>query len=133
MAGRDDDVDPRFERISELCLALPEAESAPAGDRHAAFSVRRRIFAYHLVDHHGDGRVALCAKVPTGENTALVAEDPARWLMPAYLGPRGWVGLDLDVTPLDWDEVGSLLVGSYRLVAPKTLVRRLDADRPGPP
>jgi len=123
----DEDADRRFDRVRELCLALPEAEAAPAGDRHTAFTVRKRIFAYHLVDHHGDGRVALCAKVPAGENTTLIDQDPARWFMPAYVGPRGWVGLDLEATPLDWDEVHDLVTGSYRLVAPKTLARRLDS------
>lgn len=116
-----------FDRLTELCLALPEAESAPAGDRHTAFSVRKRIFAYYLVDHHGDGRVALNCKVAAGENEAMIADDPVRWFMPAYLGARGWVGLDLDAAPVDWDAVRSLLTESYRLVAPKTLVRRLDA------
>ncbi len=116
-----------FDRLTELCLALPEAESAPAGDRHTAFSVRKRIFAYYLVDHHGDGRVALNCKVAAGENEAMITDDPVRWFMPAYLGARGWVGLDLDAAPVDWDAVRSLLTESYRLVAPKTLVRRLDA------
>ncbi len=50
--------------------------------------------------------------------------------MPAYVGPRGWVGLDLEATPLDWDEVGDLVTGSYRLVAPTTLVRQLDPPAP---
>ena len=117
-----------LDRVTALCLALPEAESAAAGDRHTAFSVRKRIFAYYLVDHHGDGRVALNCKVPPGENEALIADDPGRWFLPAYLGPRGWVGLDLEAGgPVDWDAVGELVTGSYRLVAPKTLVRRLDA------
>lgn len=124
----DEDVDPRFERIRGVCIALPEAEAAPAGDRHTAFTVRQRIFAYHLVDHHGDGRVALYCKVPTGENKSLIAEDPDRWFMPAHIGPRGWAGLELDLAePIDWDEVRSLVCGSYRLVAPKTLAHRLDA------
>ncbi len=122
------DIDDPIERVTALCLALPEAESVPAGDRHTAFSVRKRIFAYHLVDHHGDGRVALNCKVAPGENTALIADDPVRWFMPAYLGPRGWVGLDLEAAPVDWDAVRSLLIESYRLVAPKALVRRLDTD-----
>jgi phosphoribosylglycinamide formyltransferase-1 len=115
-----------FERITALCLALPEATVAAAGDRHTAYSVRKRIFAYHLVDHHGDGRTALCAKVPTGENGELVADDPVRWFMPAYLGPRGWVALDLDAAAPDWDEIRTLVTTSYRQVAPKTLARLVE-------
>jgi hypothetical protein len=122
----DGDVEDRRERLAQVSLALPEAQRTALTDRHTAFTVRKRIFAYHLVDHHGDGRVALCCKVPTGENAALVDDDPVRWFLPPYIGPRGWVGLDLDAAALDWDEIGALVTGSYRLVAPKILVRRLD-------
>ena len=41
--------------------------------------------------------------------------------MPAYLGPRGWIGLRLDVDPIDWDEVADLVTDSYLRVAPKRL------------
>jgi hypothetical protein len=121
-----DDVDRRLERIAELASTLPEAQRAALTDQHTAFVVRKKTFAYHLVDHHGDGRVALCCKAAPGENTALIAGDPARYFLPPYVGPRGWVGLDLDAAPVDWDEIRELLTDSYRLVAPKTLVRRLD-------
>ena len=38
--------------------------------------------------------------------------------MPAYLGPSGWVGVDLD-TDTDWTEIAELLDASYRLTAPQ--------------
>jgi hypothetical protein len=41
--------------------------------------------------------------------------------MPAYVGPRGWVGFDFDAAPVDWAEVEALLRESYRLQAPKRL------------
>lgn len=114
----------RFDRINKLCLGLPEATAK--GDQHTQFEVRRRTFAYHLVDHHGDGRIALCCKVAPGENEALVGDDPRRFFIPPYIGPRGWVGLDLDAAKIDWAEVDDLVTGSYRLVAPKSLIKLLD-------
>jgi hypothetical protein len=39
--------------------------------------------------------------------------------MPAYVGPRGWVGLRLDVGRVNWGEVEELAKGSYQLVAGK--------------
>src|SRR4051794_31433215 len=45
-----------YARISEFCLAFPEAEREVHG-RHADFRVRKRPFAYFLDDHHGDGIV----------------------------------------------------------------------------
>ncbi|TDC02767.1 MmcQ/YjbR family DNA-binding protein, partial [Actinomadura bangladeshensis] len=38
---------------------------------------------------------------------------------------RGWVGARLDVDH-DWDEMAELIEDSYRLIAPKRLVHRLD-------
>jgi hypothetical protein len=113
----------RRERLVARCLALPEATSRQDG-RHTTFLVRGRTFAYHLDDHHGDGLVALCCKVGPGENDLLVRMDPERYYLPAYIGPRGWVALRLDLATVDWDEVEGLVQRSYRLVAPKRLADR---------
>src|SRR6185369_14519145 len=62
---------------------------------HASFLVRKKTFAYYLANHHGDGIVAACFKVALGGNADLVASDPARFYLPAYIGPRGWVAFRL--------------------------------------
>ena len=120
--------DPRLAKLARLCLALPEATRRDSGD-HAAFLVRKKVFAYYLNDHHGDGRVAVCTKLALGENADRVAADPARFYLPAYIGPRGWVALRLDVGAVDWDEAAELLHESYRLVAPKRLASLAAAGR----
>lgn len=56
-----------------------------------------------------------------GEGEALVSADPERFYSPAYVGPRGWVGLRLDRGEIDWTEVGDLVIESYLLTAPKRL------------
>jgi len=114
------DDDPRLGRLTGIALALPETSRNVMGS-HAQFLVRKKTFAYFLDNHHGDGIVALCCKVLPGDNAALVAADPGRFYLPAYLGPKGWVAVRLDTRRVDWDEVGELLVGSYQLVAPKRL------------
>jgi len=48
---------------------------------------------------------------------------PARFYLPAYIGPRGWIALRLDTGKVDWDEVAELVMGSYRLIAPKRMVK----------
>jgi len=83
--------------------------------------VRKKIFAYFLNDHHSDGVVSVCAKAMPGDNVALASAQPDRFFLPAYIGPRGWVGLRLDVGEIDWDEVGELVALSYRRTAPKRL------------
>jgi hypothetical protein len=116
--------DRRLVRLSKICLALPEATRCVKG-LHAGFYVRQRTFAYFLNDHHGDGIVGVTCKVLRGDNTALVAAQPDRFYIPAYIGPKGWVALRLDVGEVDWDEVSELVSLSYRLVAPKGLVSQL--------
>jgi hypothetical protein len=62
----------------------------------------------------------------------LVDQEPQRFFRPPYVGGRGWLGVRIDRDP-DWDEVASILEDAFRLVAPRTLVARLDAERPVPP
>ena len=112
--------DRRLTRLTKICLGMPEATLRSMG-RHAAFQVRKKIFAYFLDDHHGDGIVGINCKVLPGDNAALIASNPARFYMPAYIGSRGWVGLRLDVDAVDWEEVEELVTHSYRLVAPRRL------------
>jgi hypothetical protein len=120
--------DGRLARLMKICLALPEAIQESAA-QHATFQVRKSTFAYYLNDHHGDGIISVACKVLPGDNEALVAAHPAKFYLPAYIGPRGWVGLRLDVSGLDWNEVAELVVGSYKLIAPKRLALLANSDR----
>jgi hypothetical protein len=113
-------------RTEKLCLALPEATCERCGS-HATFRVRNKVFAYYLDDHHGDGIVGLCAKLPLGQHEELIRQDPARFYMPAYIGPRGWVGLRLDRRSVDWREADALIRTSYAATAPARLLKALDA------
>ena len=112
--------DERLVRFTKICLGFPRAEREIMGS-HAGFKVKKKTFAYFLNDHHGDGIVGVLCKVLPGDNAALIKTDPKRFYMPAYVGPRGWVGLRLDVGRVNWGEVEELAKGSYRLVAGKTL------------
>lgn len=109
----------RRQRLVDVCTGLPEVVAE--GDRHIRFAVRGRTFAYYLDDHHGDGRIAVCCKAPPGDQEALIAMDPERFYLPAYLARYGWISLRIDLPAVDWEEVSELVVDSYRLVAPKRL------------
>jgi predicted DNA-binding protein (MmcQ/YjbR family) len=115
---------PLLARLTKICLSLPEASRRDSGD-HAAFVVRKRIFAYFLNNHHQDGIVSVACKALPGDNQQLVRTQPERFYLPAYIGPRGWVALRLDTGDLDWDEAAELVTGSYRLTAPKSLVAKI--------
>jgi predicted DNA-binding protein (MmcQ/YjbR family) len=72
---------------------------------------------------------SLLVKADEADRTAL-AQD-ARFFYPMYLGPYGWLGLDLSAAPPDWDEIGELVDASYRMIASKKLVNQLDHRHPG--
>jgi hypothetical protein len=112
----------RFEKLAAICMALPNAVREDK-ESHAAFTVSKKVFAYHLNNHHGDGIVSVCCKALPGDNERLIAASPAKFYMPDYIGPRGWVGLRLDRRTVDWTEVTELVRGSYVQTAPKRLAR----------
>jgi phosphoribosylglycinamide formyltransferase-1 len=89
--------------------------------------VRDKKFAYYLHDHHGDGIISVCFRTEPGENEVLLSSDTVRFYRPAYIGPRGWVGLRLDVGRIDWSEVAEIVTDSYRLAAPKRLAAQVGA------
>jgi predicted DNA-binding protein (MmcQ/YjbR family) len=115
-------------RLTQICLALPEATRESYGD-HASFSVRKKKFVYFLDNHHGDGIVAVCFRTDTGQRDVLLASDDTRFYCPAYIGPRGWIGLRLDRGAIDWDEVTDFVTDSYRLVAPRRLAALVGLPR----
>ncbi len=119
--------DARLTRLTAICSSFPEAERQSKGD-HASFLVRKKVFAYYLHNHHGDGIVSICAKTLPGDNVTLIAANPTKFYSPAYIGPRGWVGLRLDQGEIDWDEVREMVAGSYLLTAPRRLAALVRID-----
>ena len=110
------------EHLRAICLALPEATEKEAwGD--PTFRVRDKIFA---MEKRGDGRISVWLKAPHGFQEVMIAANPESCFAPPYVGRKGWIGIRLDRRP-DWDEVGRMIERSYRLVAPKRLVSRLEA------
>ncbi|WUI04214.1 MmcQ/YjbR family DNA-binding protein [Spirillospora sp. NBC_00431] len=108
-------------QIREICLALPEALEKPFGGHTApSFRVRDKLFVMTSEDG-----LWMTFKAAPGVQEALVAENPERFFVPKYVGSKGWVGAHLDVDH-DWDEIAELIEDSYRLIAPKTLVKKLD-------
>ena len=114
----------RLRALTDICLALPEARREDKAS-HAAFLVGKKTFAYYLNNHHGDNIISVCCKVLPGENQFLVQSDPRRFYLPAYIGPRGWIALRMDLATLNWSELKELIRGSYLQMAPKRLVALL--------
>ena len=115
----DDDA---LERLRDICLAFPEA-SEQGGVGRPTFKVRQKIFAMR---HLMDGRLSVWLKAPPGAQGALIQASPDIFFMPPYVGRHGWVGAWLDAD-LDWGLLADLIEDSYRMTAPKRLVKQMDA------
>lgn len=108
-------------RLRKICLALPEAEERETWGE-ATFRVREKIFA---MANHGEP-LSMSCKAPPGAQEMLVEANPERFFRPAYVGPRGWLGVHL-TEGVDWEEVEGFVEESYRMTAPKRLSALLDA------
>lgn len=122
-----DNDDPYLTRVRELASALPGAAEKVSHGRPAFFT--KKVFAYYggslkagedWVEHPH----SIVVQTDPDDRPALV-EEPCVYV-PAYLGPSGWLGIDLHAGT-DWVEVAELLDGSFRLTAPRRNVDELDA------
>lgn len=113
-----------LDRLREICLALPGVEER-LNHGAPAFGVVKRPAFCNLHEHPADGRPTIWFKAAPGVQAELVDQEPERFFVPPYVGPRGWVGLRLDVD-LDWGEVAVVVEESWRLTAPKRLTAEFD-------
>jgi predicted DNA-binding protein (MmcQ/YjbR family) len=122
-----DDHDPFLRRVRRLAADLPNTAEKVSHGRPAFFT--KKVFAYYggslKVDEQWvEHPHSLVVQPDENDRRALLEED--RTYVPAYLGPSGWIGVDLD-DDTDWTEVAELLDASYRLTAPARDVDELDA------
>lgn len=122
-----DDDHPVLERVRRLAAELPNASEKVSHGRPAFFT--KKVFAYYGGSLKVDGtwiehRHSVVVRPDESDRRALLDDD--RTFVPAYLGPSGWIGLDLD-DDTDWSEVAELLDASFRLTAPARDVAELDA------
>lgn len=113
-----------MQRLRQICLPLPEAvESEAFGS--PTFKIRNKNFAMTGKDEHG--RPHVWCKSTFEVQQALVNSEPDRYYVPPYVGPKGWVAAWLDdVADPDWDEIDEIITESYRMIAPKRLVKAMD-------
>lgn len=111
--------------VREACLWLPESEEFVS---HGSpnFRVAGKTFATYVVNHHGDGRVALWLNADGQSQSAWVSADPKRFFVPPYVGTRGWLGVELN-KGLPWRRVAALVREAYERVAPARLLALLGA------
>jgi hypothetical protein len=109
--------------VREVCLWFPQAEEVLS---HGSpdFRVKGKTFATYVINHHGDGRIALWLNAPEGAQDHYVRQDPKHFFVPPYVGPRGWLGVQLD-KGISWKAVAALVRDAYVKVAPASLTKTL--------
>lgn len=111
------------EAVREVCLWFPETEEVLS---HGSpdFRVRGKSFASYVINHHGDGRVALWLNAPPGAQDHYVRTEPKHYFVPPYVGPRGWLGVNLD-KGITWKQIATRVREAYEKVAPAALSKSL--------
>jgi len=121
-------ADRTLERLRAICLALPEVSERISHGSPSFFIREKKVLcSFHPNGHHGEHGMSIWAPAPPGVQEQLVEDEPDRFYRPPYVGVRGWIGVRLD-RDVDWGEIDGIVRDAYRLVAPKSLSRRLDAD-----
>jgi phosphoribosylglycinamide formyltransferase-1 len=128
LVSRENDPQWLHDRVSELALALPEAEERPSHGSPGWRVAGGKYFAIFTRHHHGEQEIGLLVKTSgQDELSALIEQAPEIYYRPAYYGASGWVGIALNRKGVDWDHVGDWLARSWRAVAPKRLTKLIDA------
>ncbi|MGX7952152.1 phosphoribosylglycinamide formyltransferase [Tsuneonella sp. HG249] len=114
-------------QVRARAMALPMAEETTSHGMPCFGIEKGKKFAWVSVDHHGDGKTALLAKISgADEQLQLIENDGERYYRPAYFGAE-WIGIRLDLGDTDWEAIEGWLQRSWRVVAPKKLTSLIDA------
>ncbi len=113
--------------VRELCLGFPETEEVESHGQ-PTFHGSGKTFATFTVNHHGDGRVALNLAAPPGAQQLHVETEPGYYFVPPYVGPKGWLGIELN-KGLAWNSVARHAHQAWSRVVPAALA----ATCPAPP
>lgn len=108
----------QLERVRRLCLALPET-SERLSHGEPTFFVGKKVFVMFANNHHHDGRIAIWLPVPPGFQEGLLESSPQLFFRPAYVGHRGWVGIEL--SRISDADLAMYIQIAWDLIAPKRL------------
>jgi hypothetical protein len=126
------DDDPGLAEVRTIALGFPEALEKVSWGRPVFCAPKMFVMYGGSVKPQRKGGEylqyphSILVKVDESDRKAL--EQDTRFFFPAYMGPFGWLGLDLTARKkVDWTEVTELIDASFRMIAPKKLIKMLDA------
>ena len=108
-------------KVRDSALELPETEERLSHGQ-PTFFVAGKQFAQFRKNHHGDDKIVVCVRTSgIDEQEMLIEAAPDTYSKPAYLGPSGWVSVNLS-GEVDWALVDSRIARSWELAAPRRLL-----------
>jgi hypothetical protein len=111
--------------LRAICLDLPEATEVESWGR-PTFRAKKIFATYGSGEDHPHSVIFK----PDDDERPALAPDP-RFFVPPYYGPSGWLALDFEEAPVDWNEVAELVESSYRKMALQRMLKALDARTQG--
>ena len=116
-------------RVRRLCLSIPgTTEKLSHGE--PTFFTPKRVFAMFANNHHDDGHVAVWLPAGPGVQDALIEEAPEVYFKPPYVGPSGWIGVDL--SRVDDKQLGALIREAFQLITAKDRAKARRSPRARP-
>ena len=111
-----------LDHLRKICMALPDTYEKLSHGAPSWFNLGGQYLMF-TDDHHGDGRVAAWVAQPLGAQEALIESNPKHFFRPPYVGPNGWVGINLN-TGLGWGAVAAIIAEGHAFISAKKKRRR---------
>jgi hypothetical protein len=116
-----------LQRVRRICGALPDTtEKLSHGE--PTFFVRKRVYCMFANNHHKDGHIAVWIAAAPGLQATLVRNEPQKFFRPPYVGPAGWIGIELRA--ISDEELSAHLLAAWRLIEGKQKSRRKRRSTP---
>lgn len=123
-----DDQDKFLGKLRTICLGYPEAKEKISHGRPCFYT--KNIFAIYGAVVKGNtqsvGHERSLVFKPDAAELEAFKQDP-RFFIPAYWGPYGWMGIDLD-SGTDWEEVEELIEDSLLQTVSNKLKKVIEAN-----
>ena len=109
-----------FDDVRKIALSLPETDEHPSYGGRSAFRVRKKGFCYQREDE-----TSLALPVSDlGEKEGLLASDPKKFFTTPHYD--GYATICVRFGKVGVRELRELITESWRLRAPKTVLRAFD-------
>lgn len=111
--------------IRQLCEKYPEWEKAFLFGDHEVYRVKKKVYVWLGDGEKGGTYISVKLKDTQGAALMLPFVKPASYGMAKY----GWIGAEFPKGPIPQELVAQWIEESYRHTAPKTLLKKLAAER----